>query len=273
MESPRHEEEAVPTPPAQFSTQGHLVLIIDDLGQELEPARRLAALGAPVVFSILPFAPKAEETARLAHRHGLDVLVHMPCEPYGYPHPNSGPGTLRSTMDASAIHSAVETALARVPFAIGANNHMGSRFTEHQDQVQAMLETLQKHGKIFVDSVTTPRTAVPRACAQLGLPYLRRTVFLDNIPTEAAIGAQLRKAESLAQQKGVAIALGHPHPQTIAALKRWIPERRVRIVALSQVPLVAQSLPQHTAVTGLSAPYNGPNPPHDTNSPIHYRTR
>jgi hypothetical protein len=44
---------------------------------------------------------------------------------------------------------------------------------------------------------------------------------LDNVRDEKAILFQLRKAQSLARKKGTCIAIGHPYPETLDALKTW----------------------------------------------------
>jgi len=43
---------------------------------------------------------------------------------------------------------------------------------------------------------------------------------------EPTILAQLAKVEASALRHGVVIAIGHPHPETISALRKWIPEAR-----------------------------------------------
>ncbi|MBC7354587.1 MAG: hypothetical protein JG774_353 [Desulfomicrobiaceae bacterium] len=232
-----------PLLPPTTTASGQLVIIIDDLGQDLVAAQTLASLPIPVVFSILPYTPKAQATADIAHRAGRDVLVHLPCEPHGFPHPNSGPGTLMAGMDAARIHALVDEALLRVPHAIGANNHMGSRFTEDYAGVTAMLKALHRRGKIFVDSATTAKSAVPAVSRDANLPYLRRTTFLDNVASTPAVLAQLRKAEAIAHKKGVAIAIGHPYPQTLRALTIWAREHTggAQVVSLSRLaPRFAQ---------------------------------
>ena len=49
-------------------------------------------------------------------------------------------------------------------------------------------------------------------------------VFLDDDMSSDAIKAQLAATERVAKHKGYAIAIGHPHENTLAALEEWIPE-------------------------------------------------
>ena len=43
--------------------------------------------------------------------------------------------------------------LNAVPHAKGANNHMGSRFTEHEEKMLPVLKVLKGRGLFFIDSL------------------------------------------------------------------------------------------------------------------------
>ena len=56
----------------------------------------------------------------------------------------------------------------------------------------------------------------------------------------AAIANQLARVEQLARQHGTAIATGHPHDATIAALDSWLPTFAGKGLALVPVSAVVQ---------------------------------
>ena len=60
----------------------------------------------------------------------------------------------------------------------------------------------------------------------LGVPAAERQVFLDGDPSAAAIHTQFQRLLNLARTKGSAIAIGHPHPETLAALTREVPKAK-----------------------------------------------
>jgi uncharacterized protein len=65
-----------------------------------------------------------------------------------------------------------------------------------------------------------------------------RKVFLDDTPTREAILAQLDLAARDALRDGSVIAIGHPHPATIAALTEGVPRieaRGIRLIFASDV--------------------------------------
>ena len=62
-------------------------------------------------------------------------------------------------------------------------------------------------------------------------------MFLDHDQNKAAVVARLAELELIATRRGRAVAIGHPHQTTIAALRAWIPEARRRGFVL--VPISA----------------------------------
>lgn len=222
-----------PTQPKPQATAGRprLVIIIDDLGASVNTAARLAALPYPVTFSVLPYNVRARKVAELARRHDRELFLHLPCEPIGYPtKADSGPGTLRVSMDNAALERTLVEDLAHLPEVDGVNNHMGSRLTQDARAMRIVLAHLKGRGKYFVDSVTTSGSAVPAVAKALRMRYYRRHIFLDNTQSERVILLQLQKAESLARRNGIAIAIGHPYPSTLAALEAWARKRDTKIV-------------------------------------------
>lgn len=215
-----------------------LVVVIDDLGESMHQARELAALDFPVTFAVLPQSSKTREVARFAAQHGKDVLLHQPMEPRDYPHrADPGPGAMFVGMPEEAVLAVLAENLAQVPQAIGVNNHMGSRFTADSFGMDVVLRDLKRRGLFFLDSLTTGDSVVQAQARRVGLTHLRRHIFLDNVQDVQAILFQLRKAESLALSAGEVIAIGHPYPETLEALKIWERERdqRIHLVSVNDI--------------------------------------
>ncbi len=211
-----------------------MVIVLDDLGRSLEAGERLAALPFPVTFSVMPYEPHSREVALLATHKGEELILHLPMQPTSYPKADPGPGALFVHMSRQTISEIVTKDIACVPGICGANNHMGSRFTQDEPGMDAALEVLGQHGLFFLDSVTTSRSCGQQMAKKHHVPYLRRDVFLDNVRDIKAIVYQLRKAQALARKKGTCIAIGHPYPETLAALAEWgkVRDPAIRLVCL-----------------------------------------
>ena len=145
-------------PPRQAEPPGgpRLAIVIDDLGESTADARHLAELDYPITFSVWPRATRTTAVAEIGYKAGLDILIHQPMEPMGYPEVSPGPGAVYVAMNPMDIRRVVAENIALVPHAKGMNNHMGSRFTQDRDGVGAVLRELRGHGLFVLDSLTPP---------------------------------------------------------------------------------------------------------------------
>lgn len=227
-----------------------LAIVIDDLGASRQQARELLAIDAPIVFSILPYTEHAREVAEMAHAAGREVLVHLPMEPVRYPEINPGEDALLTHLDKATILQRTSKHLTGIPHAVGVNNHMGSRFTQRADLLRPVLEVIATTEYFVLDSLTHEGSVLAQNAAAMHIPAYRRDVFLDVVRDTPAILHQLRKAEGLARRHGQAIAIGHPYPETIAALQQWA---RARGEGIAAVGLQALGTLQAVAAQGAGA--------------------
>jgi polysaccharide deacetylase 2 family uncharacterized protein YibQ len=220
-------------------------IIIDDLGQRLSHLDQLAALDIPLSIAVIPGLPATDRTVAEASRRGIEILLHQPMEPHEAPGKNAGAGVLLTSMTTKDLRAQLRTSLAAVPGAVGVNNHMGSRFTEDADGLAALMEELKDHGLFWLDSKTTTVSRGPAAARAAGVPALERDIFLDANLNVDAIRRQLRRLVRMARARGTAIAIGHPHPETIAVLH----ELRSELLAsgVSLVPVSALVRPGSAA--------------------------
>ncbi len=211
-----------------------LCIVMDDIGANMDAVNRLLALDFPVTFSVWPYSAHAREAANAAHARGREVMLHQPMEPLGYPKVKPGPGVLLHDMPPAERRAILQESLKRVPHIAGVNNHMGSRLTQEGPIMREVAQTLAGRGLFVLDSLTHPRSRLQQEAASQGLPSYRRDVFLDDVATRAHVLNQLRQAEKVALLSGRAIAIGHPLPETLSALKEW---EKVRDKSIKIVPL------------------------------------
>ena len=115
---------------------------------------------------------------------------------------------------------------------------MGSLLTTQPLPMDWLMRELWQRRLFFVDSRTDAETVAASAALRVGVPVLERHVFLDDDLTPTAVAAQLDRFEQLARQHGYALAIGHPHPVTLAALERWLPQLAGRGIQL--IPLTSR---------------------------------
>ncbi len=218
---------------------GIIAIVIDDLGPNLARSKAALALPAPVTMAVLPYADHAEMIARDAYGQGHEIMLHMPMQPRGDSLP--GPNALMLGMTRNQIKAALTRAMAKIPYAAGFNNHMGSLASTDNSLMKAVLAWAADKGYLYLDSRTTAETKGPDIAATMPLlPYTQRDLFLDHVQEENAIRGQLAKIETIARRRGNAIAIGHPYPETLAVLQDWIPKMQEKGFQLVPVSAVIQ---------------------------------
>jgi len=200
-----------------------VAIIMDDLGRDLETARALIAIDLPITFAILPGEANASRVADIAKRGGREIMIHIPMEPQSYPATNPGADALLVAQSPEEIRRRFQGFRAQLPDAIGGNNHMGSRFTENREKMAVVLAEMKEAGLFFVDSRTSGNSVAFAEARRVGIPAAGRDIFLDNEQDVEKIVREIRKLAILADRRGQAVGICHPHPETLEALRRELP--------------------------------------------------
>ncbi|MDD8012165.1 MAG: divergent polysaccharide deacetylase family protein [Acidobacteriota bacterium] len=225
-------------PKAKPAKAPRLAIIIDDLGYADLISGQLRELGIPITAAVIPDSPFARSEAQRLHDFGLEAIIHLPMQPMDPA--NHHPRDQFVLIDSSAaeIQALLQNAMSIVPFAGGVNNHMGSLLTSDQQAMRRVLGLIKEQGLFFIDSKTTTSTVAHAVARALKVRTALRDVFLDDVQTYEHASAQIRRLVELARQNGRALAIGHPFPSTLAALRDsipWLKQQRVEIVFASAI--------------------------------------
>jgi uncharacterized protein len=200
-----------------------LALIIDDCGQWLDTERGFIALDVPLTLSVLPYVHGTATIAQEAHDAGKGVMLHLPMDTLSGMYP--GPGEVKTTMTDAEVQQQVRDDLSQVPLAQGVNNHEGSKGSADPRVMRDVMDVLNEHHDLFfVDSRTNAASVGEEQAKNAGIPTASRDVFLYKKETVAYTEAQLRDAAAIALRTGSAIAIGHPRPTTLEAVRDMIPQ-------------------------------------------------
>lgn len=203
--------------PARPTSKPRVALIIDDMGYHQEIGDQLLALDLNLTFSFLPDGPHTNEQKKKAKDMGREILIHLPMEPKSDTW-NPGPSALLANDPAETIQTKMQHLLATLPEARGANNHMGSRFTEDAESMRVVMTALKQRSLFYVDSFTTPGSRGLTVARQEGIPTARRHIFLDNVHQPKLVCRQIEQLIAVALKQGKAIGIGHPNQATLLAL-------------------------------------------------------
>lgn len=235
---PAWRQHAVPVAPALGRPR--IAVVLDDLGPGRGAALRAVALPGPLTLAFLPYAEDLPALTAAAAAAGHELLVHMPMEPLDLAGNYPGPYALLTDLPQAELQRRLVWGLERFEGYVGINNHMGSAFSTFEPGLALVMEELAARGLLFLDSRTVGGSLGEGVALAHGVPSLGRDVFLDNDPADAAaVWAQLRETERLAAARGQAVAIGHPHAATLAALAVWLPEVTARGYQLVPVSALA----------------------------------
>jgi polysaccharide deacetylase 2 family uncharacterized protein YibQ len=199
----------------QTGKKPKLVIIIDDVSQPWQ-IRAIKALPYHITPSIFPPSQQAERSHLLA-RELKHFMIHLPMQSG-----NAGMNRMRGTLKVTDSHAAMQARAKEIrklfPRGKFLNNHTGSVFTSNYKAMKKMYGYLKKEGFVFIDSRTSGKSKVKRIAKEYGDRYIVRDIFIDNTQSIPYIHKQLSKAVKVAQKRGFAIAIGHPHKATFKAL-------------------------------------------------------
>ncbi|KIG16093.1 putative periplasmic protein YibQ [Enhygromyxa salina] len=216
---------------------GHLAIVIDDVGRELDLFEKLLALRFELSFSVLPdsiFADGVQQRLRADHRRPREILLHVPMEPLdpkAMGGVDSGENFLLASDSPEQLQAKLRAGLERVPTAVGVNNHMGSRLSADAKAMAALMPVLRERQLYLFDSRTTPKTVAAEQAAAAGVPTISRKVFLDHTPGHAAIRAALYEAAAYARDEPT-VAIAHPSIEMVEVLGEELPRLREQGVAI-----------------------------------------
>lgn len=209
-----------------------LAIILDDLGNDRRAADEVFNLPYPLTISVLPNHEHSREIAQEAERRGYQVILHLPMQSVANEKPEAQ--ELRPGMLSGEVSKLVNQFLQDTPGAVGVNNHQGSEATSDPALMRELMPVLRDHHLFYIDSRTTAATVAYETAQSSRIPSAFRNVpFLDDVTEVGAVRKQLELALRGAREKGEAVAIGHPHPATLQALREVLPNAQSQGVHLT----------------------------------------
>ena len=222
--------------------QGKLAIIIDDFGQNRLGVKEMMTLDRHMTFAIMPFLTFSQSDAETAHKNGFEIIVHLPMESYSGKLSWVGPRPILSVLSDQEIYNLVIDAFDSVPYAVGANIHMGAKAGGDERVISDVLDVIKVKNLYFVDSRSARKPIAKGIADEKGVLCYDRDVFLDTQKDKAYIKKQLKRAGEIALKKGYAVAIGHVGTEggkiTYEAIKETLPyfdSNNIQLVYVSEL--------------------------------------
>jgi hypothetical protein len=215
-------EEKAPLKPIEVvrkkypsGTTPRLAIIIDDVSFAWQ-TKLIKEIPYKVTPAFFPPTKGHPETAKLSHTFDF-AMVHLPLEAKYYSRPEED--TLKTTDGIDVVERRIKRVKEWFPQIKYYNNHTGGSYTADYSAMDRLIKVMKAQNLLFVDSRTIGSSKVPAVCKKYDMFCYSRDIFLDNSLEKPLIREQLKLAVAKARKNGYAIAIGHPHKNTLEVLK------------------------------------------------------
>jgi len=217
--------------------RAEVAIVIDDWGYSLNNTPILGKIKYPLTLAILPNLKFSKTIAQdVSAQKNREVILHLPSEPYEKM--SLEPDTIRISMSGAEIEKIIAKDLDSIVYAKGISNHMGSRVTSDERAMGFILKEVKKDSLYFLDSFVSPKSVCAKVAKEIGVPFARRDIFLDNKNDIIYIRQQVLKLKDQAIKNGKAIGIGHDRKYTLEVLLEMmslLEKEGIKFVLLSEV--------------------------------------
>lgn len=196
-------------------TTPKLAIILDDVSFAWQ-TRSIKEIPYKVTPSFFPPTKGHPDTVRLSHDFEFK-MIHLPMESKNYSSPE--PETLNAVDSSEVIEKRIKRIKELFPEIIYYNNHTGGSYTADYNAMDRLVKIMKENNLVFVDSRTAGNSKAPEITKKYDMFLYSRDVFLDNSLDKNLIRTQLKEAVMKAKKHGYAIAIGHPHKNTLEVLR------------------------------------------------------
>lgn len=220
--APKKEAIVKPAVKKAIAVKGKIAIVLDDWGYNSNNLPVLEDIKAHLTLSVLPNLSYSREVAEELHARGFEIILHLPMEPRE--NFRLEKNTISTSMDEATIRNILTQDLVNVPYVRGVSNHMGSKATSDIKTMTIVLSELKKRHLYFLDSFVSPQTVCAALAKEIGIPFIKRDVFLDNQSNRAYIKGQINQLKARANRVGYAVGIGHDRRLTLEVLREAIPQ-------------------------------------------------
>lgn len=230
---------ARPVPPdVAAGTIPRIAIIVGGIGlSQTTTKSAIDDLPPDITLAFSPYGNSLQRWQARARMRGFELLLQVPLEPYDYPNNDPGPETLLADLSPAENIDRLQRVMAQITNYVGLMSYMGGRFTADEAALEPFFDEISKRGLLFLDEGTSARSVTAPTAERFRLPAKRADVVLDTIPSEDDIQARLIQLETLARERGYAVATASAYPLTVQMLSDWAKLIEGRGLAL--VPVTA----------------------------------
>ncbi len=205
--------------PASAVEGPRVAILVTGLGvSQSATVDAIARLPEAVSLAFGPYGADLERLVGQARDAGHEVMLQVPMEPFDNPDNDPGPHKLIPRAPVQENLQRLHWVMGRFTGYTGLVNTAGARLVGDETAFGPIRSEIAGRGLIFLDDSSPARTNM--APGTQG-PTDGSRILLDSVPRAEAIDHELERLESLARERGVAIATAGPGPISVERIARW----------------------------------------------------
>jgi polysaccharide deacetylase 2 family uncharacterized protein YibQ len=192
-------------------------------GNGLDPAvaaAAIAGLPAEVTLSFSPYAENLADWIAAARAFGHETLIDLPMQSRDFPARDPGPLGLLTALNAEELARRIDAMADSGSRSIGFASAGGDALLRDDAVTMAVLAEIRRLGLGFVETGAEPTSLAAADAGDIGVPFARMTVRLDEGAPDA-VAARLAVAAKIARQRNAALAVTQASPLSITAIAAW----------------------------------------------------
>lgn len=199
-----------------------IALVVGGLGlSAATTAEALDKLPPAATLAFAPYGSDLERQVARARARGHEVLLQVPMEPFGYPAEDPGPHTLTVSARLQDNLDKLRWLMARFSGYVGIVNFMGAKLTADEAALAPLMREIGARGLGVIDDGSSPRSVAAKVGSAAKTPTARADVVVDAVGRPDAMDKELARLETLARERGYALASASALPVTLDRVARW----------------------------------------------------
>lgn len=215
-----------------------IALAVEGVGADLELAREMMGLGAPLTLAVTPGNRYSVQIATEGNELGHEVVLYLVERTQQLPGVQPGPMVLLASMTEEEIRTRLRTQMKGIPYVRGVYSQLGPSFADDTTLMTIALEEIKAAGLYFFDGRPGKPSLAYSLAQDMDIKAGEKKTFLDNVKQRERIYEQLVRLSHQALKEGTAVGVVQLHPLTLAVLKDNLPRLRQRgflMVGLSEI--------------------------------------
>lgn len=242
-----------------------VAILVTDIGLSPKNAKiALELLPPEVSFLLSPYAQSPETWRELARRKGHESWLNIPVENKNIRYTDPGPAALLIREDMETAKGKLYWSMARTTGYAGLASFNDELFLMAQKPFRGVFKEGLERGLAYLELNPAAKDYLQGVALNAGMPYLQAEQWIYRAQGENSFD----RFEQVARQKGYALGIVPPWPQTMKMLELWTKTLEGRGMTLVPVSAIAE-LQKGDTITPVSVRSPEQIQPHALDSADH----